>query len=58
MEHELTRCTMRMGHVQEGKMLKAKCTTQAAHIERGIMVQPSGRCVHMWSKTGDVKRRT
>ena len=49
------RYTMRTRHVMDGKIMKARCTTHAACIEAGVMVQPSGRCVHLRCKTGDVK---
>ena len=51
----LTRYTMRTRHVQDGKIMKARCTAHAACIAAGLMVQPSGRRVHLRCKTGNVK---
>ena len=51
----LTRYTMRTRHVQDGKLMKARCTAHAACIAAGLMVQPSGRRVHLRCKTGNIK---
>ena len=51
----LTRYTMRTRHVKDGKIMRARCTTHATCIAAGLMVQPSGRCVHLRCKTGNVK---
>jgi hypothetical protein len=55
--HELTRYIMRTRHDvdENGMVLTARCTTHAACISRGVMIQPSGRRVQLRCKTGNVK---
>jgi hypothetical protein len=48
-------CVSSTRHVQDGKLMKARCTTHAACIAAGLMVQPSGRCVALRCKTGNIK---
>ena len=57
MSDEMERYTMRTSVVQDGIWKRAKCLVHAdcrAH-PLGKMVFPSGRAVHLKTKTGDIK---
>ena len=55
MSDELERYTMRTAMVQDGIWMKAKCLVHADCRAKGKMVFPSGRAVHLKTKTGDIK---
>ena len=55
MSDELERYTMRTAMVQDGILMKAKCLVHADCRAKGKMVFPSGRAVHLKTKTGDIK---
>ena len=55
MSDELERYTMRTAMVQDGIWMRAKCLVHADCRTKGKMVFPSGRAVHLKTKTGDIK---
>ena len=54
-EQIASRHTMRTDVVQDGIWQRAKCLVHADCRAHGRMVQPSGRYVHLKSKTNDIK---
>ena len=52
---ETVRYTMRTAAVQDGIYMRAKCLVHADCRAKGKMCFPSGRRVHLKTKTGDVK---
>ena len=55
MSDETVRYTMRTAAVQDGIWMRSKCLVHADCRHHGRMVFPSGRRVHLKTKTGDVK---
>jgi hypothetical protein len=55
MSDEIERYTMRTNAVQDGIYMRAKCLVHADCRAAGKMVFPSGRTVHLTTKTGDIK---